>query len=213
VRREVLARAPRKRALRRLGSAQLPSSGLLSATDEHMRASPPTSRLGTRSVVTSPDDAAQSTNIRAESGRRSACSSTTRTRSICRRAASRPPPSALQPRTSSSGAASRRCAGDADPAADRRSNVCTADRDTRSPRARRCHSSMSRRCRGCNFKARFSFVGPHEARRRACTSSSTHLCTRWSAICRDVGQGSIILYLVPAVTSQSLNGLSVTDRW
>ena len=81
VRREVPARAPRKRALRLLGSAQLQSSGLLSVADEHTRASPPTSRLGTRSVVTSPDDAAQSTDIRAESGRRSACSSTSRTRS------------------------------------------------------------------------------------------------------------------------------------
>ena len=162
MRREVPARAPRKRALRLLGSAQLQSSGLLSVADEHMRASPPTSRLGTRSVVTSPDDAAQSTNIRAESGRRSACSSTSRTRSCCRRAASRPPPSALQPRTSSSGAASRRCAGDADPAANRRSNVCTAERDTKSPQARSRASSTYGRFRSCNLEPRLGFIGSRE---------------------------------------------------
>ena len=166
MRREVLARAPRKRALRRLGSAQLQPSGLLSAADEHMRGSPPTSRLGTRSVVTSPDDATQGTNIRAESGRRSACSSTSRTRSRCRRAASRPPPSALQPRTSSSGAASRRSAGDADPAASRRSNVCTAERDTKSPQARSRASSTHGRCRGCNLEPRLGFIGSRERHRQ-----------------------------------------------
>ena len=53
--REELARAPRKRELGLLGVVSLQPSGLLSATDEHVRASPPTILLGARFVSRSPE--------------------------------------------------------------------------------------------------------------------------------------------------------------
>ena len=69
VRREAMARAPRSRALRLLGSARLQSTGLLSAADEHMRASPTTRRLAARPVVTSLDGVVESVDPHGKRGR------------------------------------------------------------------------------------------------------------------------------------------------
>ena len=69
LRREAMARAPRSWALRLLGSARLQSTGLLSAADEHMRASPTTRRLAARPVVTSLDGVVESVDPHGKRGR------------------------------------------------------------------------------------------------------------------------------------------------